>query len=125
MANKKNKRHPITLSDWIVFLEGLSSRNVNVMLAINSTFLVVIFGFLEVSRAYNYPLIYTLPTFLLILGLLYAFNLGIIFYYRPFVNLSKKIMTGKITEPEKVLEEYKRLEDRNYKKIFKKTKNEK
>lgn len=108
MSKKKIKKeeYPITISDWIVFLESNVATNTSLYVLLGTILIalvIALFG-LEITT----HLFYIFVT--LILFIICVLLIGRLSYaskrIKHYQRLSKKIMEGKITDPKKVLEEY-------------------
>lgn len=111
MATRKKtpvKEYPVTISDWIVYLESNVSTNISLYVFLGAVLIA-----LAVS-SYNFD-IYNIVS-VGYTGILVIFFLVVICRLkyatdriRKYQRLSQKIMKGKITEPKQVLEEYEKF----------------
>ena len=111
--NNKEKEYPISISNWINYLESNSHTNINLFILITTVTLAISLSVIS----YNVNSLAGIIT-LIVFGIFYI----ILFYYsnkasnraKHYQKLSQRIMLGEITEPKEVLKEYK-----TFKKDFK------
>ncbi len=112
---EKTKKYPITISDWITFLESESTNYISYYLSFIAIFMAITITIIEL----NNTLIGNTKVAIWILYLVLVFILGgfvkIIhdYYVKPYRILLKDIMYGKITKPELIKVRY----DKDIKKI--------
>lgn len=116
MNNKKSEEYPIKLSDWIIYLEGLSSTNTSLLVFIGTVFIITIIGVAELYRIYSFPSLGTLAMIFTLTIFFFKVNKKFQSITLPYQKLSEKIMLGKITQTKRVLEEYKRIKEERTKK---------
>ena len=111
MAKKKveeGKSYPITISDWIIFLNGEASTNVSFYAFFITIFIIIIIMYIEFNAIIEgFTKLGAFFIYLLLVFIIGVFAKIINDYFtRPYQELCQKIMEGTITEPKNILEEY-------------------
>ena len=117
--DKMKNPYPLTVSDWINILHEKVSRSYHLELYVFIGILTAIFGVPALIDYAGYSEI-GLGWFKPILMLMMLFSLYCIYIIinrnnrmtnKPYKQLLEKIINGEITEPRKILEEYRQIDN--------------
>ena len=117
VANDKQNKYPITISDWLVFLESNSQINLSIYVLIGGLIIA-----LSISLSRKLTSIGTSSIISnIILGIFFILAMGILVFIskraKLYQKLSQKIMEGEFTKPEDIRQEY-RIKIRDTRKLF-------
>jgi len=102
----KEKEYPVTISDWILFCESNASLNTSLWSVFLTCLLVLAVANIALSNTNNSIFLIISATFFVISILLLTVTLLTSLKVKKFKGLARKIMLGKITDPEEARDEY-------------------
>jgi len=105
---KKKEKYPVTVSDWIVFLESNASSNISLYVLLGTILIALAITVVNFDKLDLDFIIYTVFLVIVMVIIIARLKHGsdrIKLYQR----LSQKIVLGEITDPEDIKEEYKKF----------------
>lgn len=109
----QENNYPVKLSDWIVFLGGISTRYISALVFVATAFIVAVFGIPEIYRATGISTLLTIVVAGILLIYFYALIRKVGGEEKKIRNLLKEIMKGEITDPNAVRIRWLELEEKD------------
>ena len=104
----KEENHPITASDWIVYLQGKISTLIGILLPLIAAYLVIMIAVIQINLQLGEDIMPTttseISIFLISMFFLVMFFVGI--GVGPYARLQKRIIKGELTNHNEILKVY-------------------
>ena len=111
--NKKQTKmkngYPVTVSDWITFLESNAYTNTNLYVFMGSILIVIIIALISLDEFFDIFYIFIAEVLVISIFII----IGILGYaskrIKHYQQLSQRIIEGELTNPLKIREEYRKF----------------
>jgi hypothetical protein len=106
IEKSKENKYPITISDWLGFLECNSQTNLSIYILIGSLIIALSINLSGLLSKINYYTIVSIVILAIFLSVIVAVFGYISTRVKLYQELTERIIEGELTKPEDILQEY-------------------